>query len=231
MKKNKKIVIISLILLIVILIVCIIGRKYILQAYYTHKDEMINDFAIGKIEASVEEPDYNDGQVIKPNQIIVKNPKLSNSGEIASYIRAQVYVPITKELKYVDENENIVVPDEEIEIVSYEDYLGTGWEEATDEGFSGVVQDKNGNKYKVHTYKYMENSTMENKAEKIIEPGEGIDTAVFDHVKVINYLDNDKNINVKVIVKAIAIQSEGGTADEMWTYYKNQNQTGIVGVN
>ena len=226
MKKSKKIIGISVILLIVILITCLFNKDAVLQAYYTSKDNALNNFAIGKIEAKVEEPDYDDGQVIKPNQVIVKNPKLSNSGEIASYIRAQVYVPITNELKYVDENENIVVPGEEIETVSYKDYLGTGWEKVTDDGFSGVVQDKNGNKYKVYTYKYMENGK-----EKIIESGEGIDTAVFDHIKVINYLDNDTNINIKVIVKAIAIQAEGGTADEMWTYYKNQNKTGIVGVN
>ena len=126
MKKNKKNMVISLILLTVILITCIAGKDYLLQAYYTHKDKIINDFAIGKIEASVEEPDYIDRQVIKPQEEITKNPILSNTGEIQSYIRAQVYVPITKNLKYVDSYENIVEPSEEIEVVSYEQ--NSGWQ-------------------------------------------------------------------------------------------------------
>ena len=92
--------------------------------------------------------------------------------------------------------------------------------------FSGIVEDSNGNKYKVYTYRYVENGK-----EKVVEPGGTINTPVFDKIKVINYLDTDKAVNLKLIVKAIAIQSEGGTSEEMWTYYKNQNKTGIVGVN
>lgn len=72
---------------------------------------------------------------------------------------------------------------------------------------------------------------MENGEEKIVNPGETIQMPVFDKIKIINYLDTDKAINLKVIVKAITIQSEGGSAEEMWIYYKNQNETGIVGVN
>lgn len=77
----------------------------------------------------------------------------------------------------------------------------------------------------MYTYKYMVNGT-----EKIVKPEEQINEAVFDAIKVKNYLDTDKSINLKVIVKALAIQAKGGSADEMWTYYKNQNKTGIVGV-
>ena len=212
-------------LVVIILISLMTNRKSIIQAYYTNKDQILNDFIIGRVEATVEEPDYEgNGQIMKPGEEIIKNPKLSNTGEIQSYIRAQVYVPITKNLKYVDSNENIVVPTEDIEVISYEPNID--WQLVYGEDFSGIVEDDSGNKYKVYTYRYVENGN-----EKVIEPEGKIDTAVFDKIKVINYLDTDKSINLKLIVKAIAIQAEGGTAEEMWTYYKNQNKTGIVGVN
>lgn len=129
MSKKKRIFLIFLCMVIVIIITAILNKNSILQAYYTHKDKVINDFIIGKIEASVEEPDYEDMQTIKPNEEIIKNPKLSNTGEIQSYIRAQVYVPITKDLKYVDSNENIITPNEEIEVISYN--LNSGWQEVS----------------------------------------------------------------------------------------------------
>jgi len=227
MKKGKRNVTIFLIPVLgaIILISLITNKKSIIQAYYTHKDQILNDFIIGRVEATVEEPDYQgNGQIMKPGEEIIKNPKLSNTGEIQSYIRAQVYVPITKDLKYVDDNEKIIVPSEEMEVIKYKTNLG--WQLVYEDDFSGVVEDSNGNKYKVYTYRYVENGK-----EKVIEPEGEIETPVFNTIKVINYLDTDKSINLKLIVKAIAIQAEGGTAEEMWTYYKNQNKTGIVGVN
>ena len=124
MNKGRKKIVIVTSTFIALLVIYIISRNSILQAYYNHKDKIINDFVIGKVEASVEEPDYIDKRIIGPNEEIVKNPILSNTGEIQSYIRAQVYVPITKELKYVDIDENVVVPNEEIEVVSYNENLG-----------------------------------------------------------------------------------------------------------
>ena len=71
---------------------------------------------------------------------------------------------------------------------------------------------------------------MENGFEKIVKPNETIDKTLFDKVKIINYLDMDTTVNLKLYVSAIAVQSDGDTAENMWTYYKNQNGTGIVGV-
>lgn len=223
--KNKKIIVISLsVLLVVILIVAFTGKD-VLQAFYTSKDKLINNFTVGKIQASIVEPSYVDKQILKPGDEITKDPKLSNSGEIDCYLRAQVYVPMTKDLKYVDSNESVITPSEEIEVISYE--VNSGWEQVIEDGFSGVVKDSKENKYKVYTYKYVENGE-----EKIVKPGEQIEDTVFDKIKIINYLDADKDTNFKVTVKAIAVQTqEGKTANEMWTYYKNQNGTGIGEVN
>lgn len=218
MKKNK---LICILISIVVIIFCL-GFNFI-HAYYTNKTERVNKFKVGEIEASVTEPNYKDNEVIKPNEEITKDPTFSNTGKISSYIRAQVYVPISKNIKYVDNNENIVTPSEEIEILSYK--INSGWELVTEDGFSGIYEDEEGNKYKVYTYKFMENGN-----EKVINPGETIANTLFDKVKVINYLDIDKNISIKLHVSVISVQSEGGNAENMWTAYKNQNGTGIVGI-
>lgn len=216
--KNKKIIYLICLLLIVIVSLYII---ILVLAYSTDKDNNVNSFTIGNVSIVVTEPNYTDNQVIKPNGEITKDPTFQNIGSVSAYIRAQIYVPVSKEIKYVDNLEQIVTPTEDIEIFSYT--LNDGWEEVLDEGFSGTYTDDEGNIYNVHTYKYMQDSS-----EKIIEPNETISTPVFSKIKVINYLDTDKSINLKMLVNAIAVQTDGGTASQMWTYYINQNQTGIV---
>lgn len=219
---RRKLIIAFTTIIIITLSLTIINYKTIL-AFLTNKDKTTNNFTVGELKATVTEPNYEDNQTVKPGEEIIKDPTLSNIGEVEGYIRAQVYVPVSKEIKYVDENEKIIIPEEEIEIATYK--INEGWEEVTEEGFSGIYEDKEGNKYKVHTYKYMENGQ-----ERIIKPEETIEKPLFNKVKIINYLDMDKTINIKIHVAAISVQSEGGTAEEMWTYYKNQNGTGIVGV-
>ena len=223
---KKKIITVVLILVILIVTIAVTQYKNI-QAYYTHQAEKINKFSVGEIGVELEEPKYEDNQIVTPNQEITKDPTLSNTGKVDAYLRAQVYVPISNEIKYVDEHEQVVTPTTDIELVTYE--LNEGWVEVNGEdekGFSGEYIDSYGNRYQVHTYKYTENGE-----EKIIKPGEEIENPVFDKVKIINYLDMDKTINIKLHVTALAMQLEGGTAKELWSYFINQNETGIVGVN
>lgn len=219
---KRKLVIALTIIIIISLGVVMVNYKEI-YAFLTNKDKKVNNFTVGELKATVTEPNYEDNQTVKPGEEITKDPTISNIGEVEGYIRAQVYVPILEEVKYVDENEKIITTTEGTEIATYK--INEGWEEVTGEGFSGIYEDKEGNKYKVHTYKYMENGQ-----ERIIKPEETIERPLFNKVKIINYLDIDKTINIKIHVSAISVQSEGGTAEEMWTYYKNQNGTGIVGV-
>ena len=223
--KNKKILLISLFSIFVIMFTFIFLNKQTLDAYFLNKNSLISKISTGNIKASVTELNYKNNQILKPNDEIIKDPILTNTGSIDEYLRAQVYVPIAK-LKYVDSNENIIFPDDEIDLISYEYNLGQGWQRVKDEGFSGMVQDKNENKYRVYTYKFIENNT-----EKIVKSGEEINIPVFNKIKTINYLDIENAINLKVIVKAIAVQTlDGKSADEMWTFYKNQNGSGIGGV-
>lgn len=223
---KKKAIILGIILVVIVLILlAIIASNYkTIQAFLTNKDNVVNKFKVGQIEVTVTEPNYNDNQTLKPNEEITKDPTLSNIGKVPCYIRAQVYVPASKEIKYVDNSENIITPTEDIELLTYT--VNNGWEEVTKEGFYGKYEDKEGNIYIVHTYKYMQDDK-----EKIINPSEEISTPVFSKVKAINYLDTDTTINLKLQVSAMAVQiEEGKTAEEMWTNYENQNGTGFVGI-
>lgn len=138
------------------------------------------------------------------------------------YIRAQIFVPIAK-INYIDEDDNIISPADDIDLILFEYNLGKGWEKVTEEGFSGIVQDLEGNKFRVYTYKF-----TENEKEKIIKAREKIDIPVFENIKIINYLDIEKAMDLKLIVKAIAVQClDEKLPNEMWEFYKNQNSSGI----
>lgn len=218
----KKKSVITFTIIIVVALIAIISYQTI-SAYYSDKDQVTNKFKVGELEVQITEPNYEDNQTVSPGDEISKDPTFSNIGGVDGYIRAQLYVPISNNVKYVDENENVVTPSQEIELVTYQ--INEGWELITTDGYSGVYEDESGNKYNVYTYKYVENGQ-----EKLVNAGGKIDTPLFNSVKVINYLDIDQNTNIQVHVSALAVQSDGGTADEMWTYYMNQNGTGIVGV-
>lgn len=218
---TKKTKIISIILVLTILVVCVAKYQEI-YAYFTTKASKTNSFKFGEVIATVTEPNYKNNQILKPKEEIEKDPTLSNTGKIACYIRAQVYVPISKEVRYIDENENMIIPTQAQELLSYT--INDGWEKVTEQGFNGVYADKDGNNYNVYTYKYVENGE-----EKLIEPGEKIDVPVFSKIKAINYADMDKNVNLNLQVSALAVQPENKNVNEIWESYANQNGTGIVG--
>lgn len=223
----KKIVIFGLVV-IAILSAVVAFKIDDIMAYYTHNDKRINKFSVGSVEATVTEPNYVNNQVIVPNKTITKDPTYSNTGEVDCYIRAQIYTPISKNIKYVDGNENIITPAEDIDLLTYT--VNDGWVEVVDDPsdtlkFNGIYEDSKGNKYKVRTYKYVEGG-----AEKVVSAGETISTPVFSTVSTINYLDVESAVNLKMYASAIAVQNEGGTAEEMWEAFKNQNGTGIIGI-
>lgn len=221
-KSNKAIKIVIELIVIAVFIAILFNYKTLL-AYATYKDEQKNQLSTGSISAKVEEPHYTNNQIVVPNQEITKDPTFTNDGVVNSYIRAQVYVPISNQIKYVNNNEEIITPNEEIELLTYQ--VNQGWEEVTGSTFSGIYEDAKGNRYKVHTYKYVPDGT-----EKIIEPNETIAKTLFDKVKVINYADLDRAQNLKLQVAVLTIQSDGGTAEDLWTAFANQNGTGIIGV-
>lgn len=218
----KKRVYISIIIIALLIIISLIVYKPLL-AFFTDSAQKVNQIPIGKVSASITEPNYEDNKPIVPAGERAKDPTFSNNGTVDSYIRAQVYVPISDQIKYVDENEQIVTPTNNIELISYQ--INSGWEKIEEEGYTGVYEDAEGNQYNVYTYKYIENGQ-----EKMTTPGETITTPLFNKIKIINYLDIDEGTPIEIHIAALAVQAYDGTAEEMWQYYKNQNGTVIVGV-
>ena len=168
--KNKKILLISLFLILAIIITFILTTENALEAYFVHKDNLVHNLSFGDISVNITELNENNNQILTPNDEVKKSPIVSNTSNIDTYIRVQVFVPIAK-VKYIDSNENIVYPSEEIDLILYEYNLGQGWEKVTEDGFSGIVKDSKGNKYRVYTYKY-----IENEKEKIVRAKENINT-------------------------------------------------------
>lgn len=225
--KNKKIIIISLFLLMAITLIFIFSRDNVIEAYYIHKANLIDNVTVGEIKASINEEKYKDVQILKPNSVIENVPYLSNTGEIDGYIRAQVYVPVAN-IKYIEiENEKEIVKRGEKELVKIiqKSESEDVWQKVTEERFNGQVQDEKGNKYNVYTFKYMKEGN-----EQIVKNHTKISIPVFNSIEVINYLDLEKAMNLKVIVKAIAVQTQDGKdANKMWEYYINQNGGSGVG--
>ena len=201
-------------------------------SYYTHKDTKVNRFNVGNIQIEITEPNYDeDNKIVKPNSEIVKDPTIANTGKVPAYIRAQVYIQMAK-IPYISSDGTAVNPGQEVELftysVNYEN--NSGWIKVEDADYETTYQDDDGNKYKVCTYKFVENGQ-----EKSIPAGETISVdgqalPVFSKVKTINYMDTDQEVNAQIHICALGVQSETGTADQMWTNYKNQNGTVIVGI-
>lgn len=220
--KNKKNLLISLFLILAVVIIFILTTENTLEAYLVHKDSLSQKFYSTDISVEIIELNQDINQIFKPNDEIKKCPIVSNTSDVDIYIRTQVFVPIEK-INYIDDDDNIIFPTDDIDLILFEYNLGQGWEKVTEEGFSGVVQDKEGNKFRVYTYKFTENDK-----EKTIKARDKIDIPVFENIKIINYLDIEKAMNLKLIVKAIAVQClDEKLPNEMWTFYKNQNGSGI----
>ena len=87
------------IIAMLVFVAIVLNYKTIL-AFATHNDSQKNEITTGSISAKVEEPHYTNNQIVVPNQEIAKNPTFTNNGVLKSYIRAQVYVPISNKVKY-----------------------------------------------------------------------------------------------------------------------------------
>ena len=172
--KNKKNLLISLFLILAVVIIFILTTENTLEAYLVHKDSLSQKFYSTDISVEIIELNQDINQIFKPKKKKKKCPIVSNTSDVDIYIRTQVFVPIEK-INYIDDDDNIIFPTDDIDLILFEYNLGQGWEKVTEEGFSGVVQDKEGNKFRVYTYKFTENDK-----EKTIKARDKIDIPVFE---------------------------------------------------
>ena len=63
------------------------------SAYFTSSDSVTNTFAAAKLQIKLIEPKWRDDPTIVPEQVIEKNPQITNTDETAAYVFMQVTVP------------------------------------------------------------------------------------------------------------------------------------------
>lgn len=220
MKNKKIIIIISITVLAAILLITGIS------AYLTSSTETVeNTFTIGKVEIKLEEPSWdgaedtdNDGipnfaENVVPNQTILKDPQIKNTGENEAYVYIKVTVPV-EEVIIADED-GTITSNEKNETDLFKYTINNGWKEIVSER-EDVLEE---NKVKAHTYVYY----YENELVK------GATTpALFNNVTFVNVVDGQIAApgSYKINVQAYAIQSknlkEGTTAEGAYQIYVNQ---------
>ena len=70
-------------------------------AYLTDKDEVVNQFTVGRVEIEGKEPSYTPDpggktEDIVPTEVIPKDPQITNTGKNDAYVYVDVSIPIAK---------------------------------------------------------------------------------------------------------------------------------------
>jgi predicted ribosomally synthesized peptide with SipW-like signal peptide len=192
---------------IIILFIFFIGG---VVAYFTASQTITNTFTIGNIQISLTEPNWvttdsdNNGvpdaaQGKMPGQTVAKNPTITNIGDNAAFVFAEVQVPCTD--------------DGSLELFTYT--VNTGWYTMS----NGSCASSGGQMVATKRYAYGTSSAMTSVAKQ--------GTAVLFNEVVVNgsITGSEAGIsgNKQVIVTAYAIQADGlGSATDptsVWTKF------------
>ena len=75
------------------------------SAYFTSSDSVTNTFAAAKLQIKLIEPNWRDDPTIVPEQVIDKDPQITNTDETAAYVFMQVTVPAANvTVEYPEDN-------------------------------------------------------------------------------------------------------------------------------
>lgn len=182
------------------------------MAYLTDYDDTVNEFIVGKIDVTLEEPHWKpkENLSIVPSQEVAKDPQIKNTGVNDAFVYLEVTVPIGN-VTTADTNGNRI-DKKETELFSFTP--GNAW------SLIGTVKKENN---QVYTYAY----------HKILKPEETT-TPLFEKVVFANIIEGQLDAQkLSVPVKAYAIQStntggnEGTIVEQAKTAfqkYVNQNK-------
>lgn len=151
-------------------------------------DELNNVITPGSIDADLTEPLWKKGDAVNlvPGQTVSKNPMVTNTGENDSWVFLRVDVPV-KNIVLVDSDTKKKTGKMATELFSFE--ADDAWE----------LVEKTAGKDTVHyVYGFKE----------ILKAGDSTD-ALFDHVKMVNYLEGeiDPEEILTMPIEAVSIQS------------------------
>lgn len=179
-------------------------------AYLTDYDHAVNEFTVGKVEIDLTEPNWKPGDNTKitPEQVIKKDPQITNTGVNDAFVYLQVSVP----------KANVIIADE----------AGNRLPAATRELFSFTkstnwtqIETKSTADAQIYTFTY----------NKVVKAKETTST-LFDTVKFANIVEGQldtQQLNIPVRAYAIQTANTGGdekevTAQAKVAYQKYVNQ-------
>ena len=185
------------------LVLCIGG----VLAYFSDSEKATNTFTVGKISIKLTEAswDENNAKKILPNQLIAKDPKLTNNGVNDAYVFMEVLIPTAS---IVIENQDgtstgSATTQEMFTLINSSGAVGVNseWEQVGTGSTAVTVDGKNYNKY---IYSYSTSGTL-TKLE-----AESSTVELFNKVRFANVQEGwgieGKSYNV--IVTGYAIQTE-----------------------
>ena len=192
------------------------------SAYFTDQDEKVNTFTVGKVTIELEEPKWekkpddngnkipDEAERMTPNQTIIKDPQVKNTGNNDALIYMTVEVPCRQIISV--NNDGTRNPLAMRELYNYQ--VDNSWE------LLGTVDvsDESGKKVAVkHLYAYAG-------AQETTKP-------LFNQVTFINAMEGQglEENTYKINIQAYGIQTtdlNGGTKDaaEIWNIITNQRE-------
>lgn len=191
MRKSKKRLILSVAACIMALSMAVGGT----MAYMTDSETATNTVTVGKVSIDLEEPGYpgNDSEEVKniiPNQKIVKDPLLENTGNNTALVYLRVEVP--KE-NFTELQEDGTTGEKKLQELFKLKGISSNWELIKTE----TTTTEDGKEKTSYVYAY----------KKPLEPGTKSDK-LFEKVQMKNAVENDLSGNAEdIIITGCAIQA------------------------
>ena len=205
MKKQVKKIIAALAASILIVVATVSGTL----AYLTATETVTNTFTVGNVEIELEEPNWPDTipEQILPNQVIEKDPQVTNTGNYGAVVFLKVDVP-TKNYTHVADDGTVgelsykdvvylrnINSSEAGSLSVHETSFDENWMLLTGDGYSKInTNDNTGSSY-ILAY------------ETILEPGKTT-TPAFQNIQIANAIEGAfVHVTQEIGVTAYAIQA------------------------
>lgn len=193
-----------------------------LSAYFTDSDEKINTVTVGNVKTDLEEPGWedvpeDDKQDITPNEMIQKDPEITNTGKNDAFVFAEVHIPVKNIVCVGEDGQKL--PAAETELFSYE--IQEGWTKIKEEDVGGNDEEK----FRKYVYAYgSETECM------MLKPGETT-PPLFTDITLVNAVEGQiDDATLEIPVKSYAIQAENAgdskLPEDIYDMYMKQNQEG-----
>lgn len=179
-------------------------------AFFIDRDSVTNQFTVGDVEISVDEPNWNpdDGQNITPNKEMKKDPQVTNKGANDAFVFVSVTVPKADVKTANDKGE--LQPSQNQDLFTYT--VNEGWK---------LIKTSNNSDSTEYVYAF----ATEAGEMYALQPGTTT-VPVFDKVKFINVVEEQLDgSELNIDVNTMGIQTvDLGTSNPIEIYNIIMNQ-------